>query len=79
MQLLLMGVTTLHPILPFDFGLELQGLQCANNHSLVIFHLNCLRVDHRLIVATTTIWSGLSYIFSKNAVRILSKREKLRP
>ncbi|KAJ8489812.1 hypothetical protein ONZ45_g13437 [Pleurotus djamor] len=28
----------------------------------------------QLIVATTTIWSGLSYIFSKDAVRVLSKK-----
>lgn len=58
LQLLLMGITTVHPILPFDFGLALQGLQ--------------------LMVATTTIWSGLSYIFSKNVVRILSKRDRLK-
>lgn len=27
---------------------------------------------YRYIVATTTIWSGLSYVFSKDAVKILS-------
>lgn len=27
---------------------------------------------HRYIVATTTVWSGLSYVFSKDAVKILS-------
>ncbi|XP_006459268.1 hypothetical protein AGABI2DRAFT_191269 [Agaricus bisporus var. bisporus H97] len=54
LQLLLMGVTTVHPILPFDLGIALQGLQWT--------------------VAVTTIWSGLSYVFSKNAVRILSER-----
>ncbi|KAI0976052.1 hypothetical protein F4678DRAFT_212193 [Xylaria arbuscula] len=32
------------------------------------------------IVATTTIWSGLSYVFSKDAVRILSeKKEEKKP
>ncbi|KAF9466149.1 CDP-alcohol phosphatidyltransferase-domain-containing protein [Collybia nuda] len=31
------------------------------------------------IVATTTIWSGLSYIFSKDAVRIVSERRQQKP
>ncbi|KAG8925289.1 hypothetical protein FRC02_009784 [Tulasnella sp. 418] len=31
------------------------------------------------IVGGTTIWSGLSYVFSKNAVRILSNSKKLPP
>jgi hypothetical protein len=30
---------------------------------------------HRYLVAATTIWSGLSYVFSKDAVKILSKEE----
>jgi hypothetical protein len=29
-------------------------------------------VNDRYIVATTTVWSGLSYVFSKDAVKILS-------
>jgi len=29
----------------------------------------------RYLVAGTTIWSGLSYVFSNNAVKILSKEE----
>lgn len=29
-------------------------------------------VNTRYIVATTTVWSGLSYVFSKDAVKILS-------
>ncbi|KAF9006189.1 CDP-alcohol phosphatidyltransferase-domain-containing protein [Cyathus striatus] len=53
LQLLLMGVTTVHPILPFELGIALQGLQWT--------------------VATTTIWSGLSYVFSKDAVRLITK------
>ncbi|KAI1213278.1 uncharacterized protein F4807DRAFT_410378 [Annulohypoxylon truncatum] len=28
------------------------------------------------LVATTTVWSGLSYVFSKDAVRILSQKDK---
>jgi cardiolipin synthase len=29
----------------------------------------------RYLVAATTIWSGLSYVFSKDAVKILSHKE----
>ncbi|PFH50310.1 hypothetical protein AMATHDRAFT_145465 [Amanita thiersii Skay4041] len=54
LQLGLMGTTTISPILPFELGLPLQGLQW--------------------IVATTTVWSGLSYLFSKEAVRVISQR-----
>ena len=32
--------------------------------------------DGRYLVATTTVWSGLSYVFSKDAVRILSDNKK---
>ncbi|KAJ2930835.1 hypothetical protein H1R20_g6244, partial [Candolleomyces eurysporus] len=53
LQLLLMGVTTVSPLLP-DMGMALQGLQWT--------------------VATTTIWSGLQYLFSKDAVRIVAKK-----
>ncbi|KAF8511787.1 CDP-alcohol phosphatidyltransferase-domain-containing protein [Hysterangium stoloniferum] len=56
LQLLLMGVTTISPLLPFNTTLSLGYLQW--------------------IVAGTTIWSGLSYVFSKNAVRILHKPQK---
>ena len=30
-------------------------------------------MDTRYVVATTTIWSGASYIYSKDAVKILSQ------
>ncbi|KAG1739352.1 CDP-alcohol phosphatidyltransferase-domain-containing protein [Suillus occidentalis] len=34
----------------------------------------------RIVVAVTTVWSGLSYVFSKDAVRIVSEtRKKLPP
>ncbi|KZT21622.1 CDP-diacylglycerol--glycerol-3-phosphate 3-phosphatidyltransferase [Neolentinus lepideus HHB14362 ss-1] len=58
LQLLLMGTTTISPLLSSDISLFLQGLQW--------------------VVATTTVWSGLSYIFSKDAVRIISQRRKRR-
>jgi len=52
LQLVLMGLTTVSPILPFEIALQLQALQWT--------------------VAGTTIWSGLSYVFAKDAVKILS-------
>ncbi|EMD38974.1 hypothetical protein CERSUDRAFT_122483 [Gelatoporia subvermispora B] len=55
-QLLLMGTTTVSPVLPFDIGLALTALQWT--------------------VAITTVWSGLSYLFTKNAVRIISPNRK---
>jgi len=30
----------------------------------------------RYTVATTTIWSGISYVFSKDAVKILKNEDK---
>ncbi|KAI3597808.1 phosphatidyl synthase [Moniliophthora roreri] len=55
-KLLLMGTTTISPLLPFALDVPLQGLQ--------------------YVVAVTTVWSGLSYIFSKDAVRVLSEHQK---
>lgn len=52
LQLLLMGVTTVSPLLHTDISTGLQALQ--------------------LIVATTTIWSGLSYV-GKSGFKILKQ------
>ncbi|KAF8527285.1 CDP-alcohol phosphatidyltransferase-domain-containing protein [Gautieria morchelliformis] len=56
LQLLLMGSTTISPLLSYDISSPLVLLQW--------------------LVAGTTIWSGLSYVFSKNAVRILNRPRK---
>jgi len=61
LQLLLLGSTTISPLLPsaiVGFGFCLKGLQWT--------------------VAEITIWSGLSYVFSKDAVHILSSARKRR-
>ncbi|KAI0287340.1 hypothetical protein BC826DRAFT_1045258 [Russula brevipes] len=61
LQLLLLGSTTISPLLPsaiVGFGFYLKGLQWT--------------------VAATTIWSGLSYVFSKDAVRVISSARKRR-
>ncbi|TCD69493.1 hypothetical protein EIP91_007423 [Steccherinum ochraceum] len=54
LQLLLMGFTTISPLLPFDVAAPLIALQW--------------------IVGTTTIWSGASYLFSKDAVRVIAQK-----
>jgi len=59
LQLLLMGTTTVGPILPFDISIGLNALWW--------------------VVGTTTIWSGASYIFSKDAVRLVSNSKKPPP
>ncbi|KAI0339571.1 hypothetical protein BDW22DRAFT_1361116 [Trametopsis cervina] len=51
LQLLLMGVTTVSPLIPHDIHPALQGLQ--------------------VLVGITTIWSGASYLFTKDAVRVI--------
>ncbi|KAF9530370.1 CDP-alcohol phosphatidyltransferase-domain-containing protein [Crepidotus variabilis] len=56
LQLLLMGVTTVSPILPISIQTPLVGLQ--------------------LLVASTTIWSGMSYVFSKDTVRVIASSRK---
>ncbi|KEI36110.1 uncharacterized protein L969DRAFT_26921 [Mixia osmundae IAM 14324] len=51
LQLLLMGVTTIHPLLPYDIASPLLAFQW--------------------LVAVTTVWSGVSYVFASNTVRRL--------
>ncbi|KAI0759342.1 CDP-alcohol phosphatidyltransferase-domain-containing protein [Irpex lacteus] len=53
LQLLLMGVTTISPLIPYDMQLGLQALQ--------------------IIVGTTTLWSGASYLWTKDAIRIVKQ------
>jgi cardiolipin synthase len=42
---------------------------------LVLFYFSWLLTISRYLVAGTTLWSGLSYVFSKDAVKILTKEE----
>jgi hypothetical protein len=44
-----------------------------------IIEFNHLTDNSRYLVATTTIWSGLSYIYTKDAVKILNKEDKSPP
>ncbi|KAL3480691.1 phosphatidyl synthase [Aspergillus californicus] len=61
LQLLLVGSAMALPVLPGAF--------------LDAWHLNEAMTAFQYIVAATTIWSGLSYVFTKDAVKILSKEE----
>jgi cardiolipin synthase (CMP-forming) len=56
LQLVLIGTTTIEPILAIDIATYLSIMQYT--------------------VATTTIWSGLSYVYSKDAVKILRSGEQ---
>ncbi|KAJ3799998.1 CDP-alcohol phosphatidyltransferase-domain-containing protein [Lentinula aff. detonsa] len=56
LQLLLMGTTTISPLLPWALDIPLTGLQW--------------------IVATTTIWSGISYLFAKDGYQIVAEQNK---
>lgn len=38
-----------------------------------------LMVGSRYLVATTTVWSGASYIYSKDAVKILNQDKEKKP
>jgi hypothetical protein len=50
---------------------------CGFLKCLVLVFCSCLAMTDlsRYLVAGTTIWSGLSYVFSNNAVKILSNEE----
>ncbi|KAL5339679.1 CDP-alcohol phosphatidyltransferase-domain-containing protein [Aspergillus crustosus] len=61
LQLLLVGSAMALPVLPGTF-IEAWNLQ----ETMTAF---------QYLVALTTVWSGLSYVFSKDAVKILSKDE----
>lgn len=56
LQLVLMGVTTVSPLSPYDITLPLQALQ--------------------VLVAGTTVWSGLSYVGGRQGLKILDNAAK---
>lgn len=74
LQLLLIGATLAVPVLT------------ADNHHLGVMHdLGIQNLDiHKVmngfeyLVAATTVWTGLSYAYLKNAVTILGKDEVLK-
>ncbi|KAJ5715154.1 CDP-alcohol phosphatidyltransferase [Penicillium malachiteum] len=61
LQLVLVGSAIGLPVLPEAF--------------ISAWHLQEAMTGFQYLVAGTTLWSGLSYVFSKNAVKILSNEE----
>jgi cardiolipin synthase len=61
LQLLLVGSAIALPVVPEAF--------------IDAWQLKETMTAFQYLVAATTIWSGLSYVFSKDAVKILSKEE----
>lgn len=61
LQLLLVGSAMALPVLPAAY--------------IDAWNLNEAMTAFQYLVAATTVWSGLSYVFSKDAVKILSKEE----
>ncbi|KAI9036068.1 cardiolipin synthase [Aspergillus affinis] len=61
LQLLLVGSAIAMPVVPEAF--------------LDAWHLKEAMTAFQYLVAGTTLWSGLSYVFSRNAVKILTKEE----
>ncbi|OBW68922.1 MAG: 2-isopropylmalate synthase [Aureobasidium pullulans] len=74
LQLLLIGATLAYPVIT------------ADNHHMGIMHdIGLEKLDlaqfmtyFQIVVAATTAWSGLSYAFLKDAVKILGKDEQLK-
>lgn len=69
LQLALMGVTTAAPVLAASDGTvaALLGGPYDLSPALTVM---------QYVVAVTTVWSGASYIYSKDAVKILTKKSK---
>ncbi|KGO65928.1 CDP-alcohol phosphatidyltransferase [Penicillium italicum] len=61
LQLVLVGSAIALPVVPEAF--------------ISAWHLSEVMTGFQYLVAGTTLWSGLSYVFSNNAVKILSKEE----
>ncbi|RAO72101.1 hypothetical protein BHQ10_008113 [Talaromyces amestolkiae] len=90
LQLLLVGSSIALPVLPASFagawglydglvGLQVWPVRSAvlKPHAgwLVVGWVTTSESQLLYLVAATTIWSGLSYVFSKDAVKILSDKE----
>lgn len=67
--------TTVAPIGPAFLSTYLPEMQYAI-HLSIVTHTDDVLV--RALVAVTTVWSGFSYVFSKDAVRVISETRKPR-
>lgn len=71
LQIILMGATIVEPILPYSLYTPFSEISVLSS-VLPFDFISPLSAFH-WVVATTTIWSGLSYVLSKDAVRIVAK------
>ncbi|OJA08082.1 hypothetical protein AZE42_02229 [Rhizopogon vesiculosus] len=56
------------------------ALMCATTVTPILpAHYNLFLPEMQILVAVTTVWSGLSYVFSKDAVRIVSETRRRPP
>lgn len=62
--------------LQINTALQIGILAAATVHPLVGADYDLYMTGFQYLVATTTVWSGLSYVFSKNAVKILTKPDQ---
>lgn len=78
LQLALIGATTAMPLLTVDVGTAVTAMQFV---LIDAYPEEVCLTFNRYLVAMTTVWSGASYIYTKDAVKILkkenSKEEKL--
>lgn len=71
LQLGLMGLTTISPLITFDLTEVLYTFQYALSNLMQEVKPN---IFCRIITGCTTVWSGMSYLFSKNAVRLVTQK-----
>lgn len=76
LQLGVIGACMAHPLIPggADWDTALLAAQSVSPSPYEIHLRGSLTpIGRRYTVATTTIWSGLSYVYSNDAVKILKQ------
>ncbi|KAK6497959.1 hypothetical protein TWF506_004204 [Arthrobotrys conoides] len=63
----------------YNTALQLLLLMAATAEPLVAMDISTAMAGLEYTVGTTTVWSGLSYVYNKDAVRILQRSEETPP
>ncbi|KAK6524307.1 hypothetical protein TWF694_005960 [Orbilia ellipsospora] len=63
----------------YNTALQLLLLMVATAEPLVTMNISTAMVALQYTVGTTTVWSALSYVYTKDAVRILPQKQELEP
>lgn len=63
------------PLVTVDVGVAMTAMQYVLTSAKSKF-VSYADLGGRYLVATTTVWSGASYLYSKDAVRILNQHDK---